>query len=107
MKIARIAAVLCFVILLLLAVAGCGGDAAVTEEEASDIAEQVITESYPDMAEANRTSQSYTSEGSEFFEYTYSQTIEVESDGETVELPQIVIITIDKDTGEQFVSVSD
>jgi hypothetical protein len=107
MKRARIAATVLLTILLILAVAGCGGGGALSEEELIEIAEEVVTESFPEMSDAARTTDSYTSGDREFYEVTYSTTIEVESDGEALELPRVVIVTIDKETGEQFVAVSD
>ena len=107
MKRARIAAIISLTGLLIFAAAGCGGGGAVSEEKSIEIAEGIIAESFPEMADAVRTTDSYTSEDREFHELTYTKTIVVESEGQTVELPRIVIVTIDKETGEQFVAVSD
>ena len=90
---------------LLVLFVGCAG--IVTEQEAIKIAEDIILQDFPDMVDATRTLESYTSEGKEFYEITYSKTVGVESEGEIVELPQIVSVIIDKNTREQFVEVSD
>jgi hypothetical protein len=107
MKRARIALIISLAGLVVLAAAGCGGGGPVSEEESIEIAEEIIAESFPEMAGAERTTGSYTSEGREFYEVTYATAVDVESDGETVELPRVVIVTIDQETSEQFVAVSD
>ncbi len=107
MKRARIAVIISLAGLLILAAAGCGGGGAISEDKSIEIAEGIIAESFPEMSDAVRTTDSYTSGDREFYEVTYSTTIEVESDGEAVELPRVVIVTIDKETGEQFIAVSD
>ena len=83
---------------------GCGG--AMTEQEAIGITESIIQQDFPDMADATRTFEGYTSDGKEFYDVTYSKTVEVQTEEGAVELPRIVIITIDKDSGEQFVAIS-
>ena len=63
--------------------------------------------SLADMADAEKVSHGYASKGREFYEFTYKKMVQVETDSGTIEIPQIVIVTIDKSTGEKFVSVSD
>ena len=89
---------------MLLVFAGCDGP--VTEKEAIKIADGVVAQDFPDMVDAERATQSYTSKDREFYEFTYSKTTKVESEDGVVELPQIVIVTIDKNTGEQVIAVS-
>lgn len=91
---------------LLALLAGCVGGA-VTEEEAIKIADDIILQDFPDMVDATSSFKGYTSEDREFYQVTYDKTVEAESDGEIIELPRIVIVTIDKNTGEQFIAVSD
>ena len=79
----------------------------ISEQEALDIAEATITNDFPDMADAEKVSHGYASKGREFYEFTYKKMVQVETDSGTIEIPQIVIVTIDKSTGEKFVSVSD
>ena len=62
---------------------------------------------FPDLIDAVKTVQSYDTEENEFYEVTYSGSVAVAVDGDTLQIPRIVIVTIDKDTGEQFVAVSD
>ena len=78
-----------------------------TEEEAIKIADELISKEFPDMVGAEKAVQSYATRDGEFYDVTYKRTIEIESAGRTVELPRVVVVSIDKDTGEQFVAVSD
>jgi hypothetical protein len=94
------------IILLILLVLFTGCHGIVTEQEAIKIAEDIISKDFPDMVDATRTFDSYTSDGKEFYDVTYSKTVEVQTEEGAVELPRIVIITIDKDSGEQFVAIS-
>ena len=97
------------VILLLIAItlSACGGEKTMDEKEAIEIAESIISDEFPDMVEAERVIEQYESEGFEFFEMTYSRNIEVDSGGETIEIPRIVVITIDSETKEKYIAVSD
>jgi hypothetical protein len=79
----------------------------ISEQEALNIAEATITTDFPDMVDAEKMSQSYSSKGREFYEFTYKKINQVETDTGTLEIPQIVIVTIDKSTGEKFIAVSD
>lgn len=79
----------------------------ISEQEAANIAEATITTDFPDMVGAEKMSQSYASQSNEFYEFTYKKMIQVETETGTLEIPQIVIVTIDKSTGEKFVAVSD
>ena len=78
----------------------------ISEQQALDIAEQAIATDFPDMVDAEKMSQSYASNGREFYEFTYKRMIQVEADGEILEITRIVIVTIDKNTGEEFIAVS-
>jgi hypothetical protein len=78
-----------------------------TEEEAIRIADELISKEFPDMVGAEKTVQSYVARDGEFYDVTYKRTIEIESAGKTVELPRVVVVSIDKNTGQQFVAVSD
>ncbi len=79
----------------------------ISEQEALNIAEATISTDFPDMVDAEKMSQSYPSKGREFYEFTYKTMIQVETDTGTVEIPRIVIVTVDKSTGEESVAVSD
>ena len=78
-----------------------------TEDEAIKAADERIAQDFPDMVGAEQTVQSYETHAGEFFDVTYKRTVEAESEGETVELPKVVIVSINKDTGEQSIAVSD
>ena len=79
----------------------------INEQEALNVAEVTITTDFPDMIDAEKTSQSYTSQGKEFYEFTYKKVVHVETDAGTLEIPQIVIVTVDKSTGEKSLAISD
>jgi len=79
----------------------------VNEQQALNIAEGTISADFPDMIDAEKTSQSYTSQGREFYEFTYKKVVQLETDAGTLEIPQIVIVTVDKITGEKSVAISD
>ena len=83
-----------------------GTVAMITEQQALNVAETTISMDFPDMVSAEKMSQSYASQGSEYYEFTYKRMIHVETDSRTLEIPRIVIVTIDKSTGEKAISVS-
>jgi hypothetical protein len=105
----RFVATTFIVILLLISVllSACGGNKTMNENEAIEIADSVISEDYPDMVDSDKVVEQYTSEGIEFYEMTYSRNIEVDAGGETLEIPRIVVITIDAKTKEKFIAISD
>ena len=78
----------------------------INEQEALNVAEATITTDFPDMVDAEKTSQSYASKGREFYEFTYKKVVQLETDTGTLEIPRIVIVTIDKSTGEKSVAIS-
>jgi ATP-dependent Zn protease len=78
----------------------------INEQEALNVAEATISTGFPDMVGIQKTSQSYASQGSEYYEFTYKRMIQVETDTGTFEIPRIVIVTIDKSTGGKSVAVS-
>jgi hypothetical protein len=86
-----------------------GGEeaAAISEEEAERLADDIISEQFPDLKDAEKTIGSYENPaGTEFWTVTYSREVEKESGGQTYTIPQIVIISVDKDTGETTAAVS-
>lgn len=84
-----------------------GGQGVITTEaEASKLADEIIARDFPNMAGAEKTSESHSIEGRQTYEFIYMGTIKVESNGGTAEISREVIIYIDKDTGEQIVEVS-
>ena len=111
-----VAALLCLVSLggagLILARSG-GGEggeeepAAVSQQEAERIADDIIAEDFPDMEEADKTVGSYQNPaGTKFWTVTYRKDAEAELDGVTYEIPNLVIVSVDKDTGEAMAAVS-
>lgn len=82
-------------------------DTVKTKEEAIEIADEIISKEFPDMVDAEKAIQSYATQYGEFYDITYKRSVEIESAGEIAELPRVVIVTIDKKTGEPFIAVSD
>jgi hypothetical protein len=111
-----LAAVLCLVALggaglILTRSAGgtTGGEepVAVSQEEAERIAADLIAEEFPDMEDAEKITGSFENlAGSQFWTITYRKDGEAELDGVTYEIPNIVIVSVDKETGEAMAAVS-
>ena len=77
------------------------------EEEALKIANEIISENYPDMVGLDIKVSSYSSKGREFYSITYMKEVTVQTpENENIQLPKIVIVEIDKNTGERYVFVS-
>jgi len=85
-----------------------GGDTVemISEQEALNLAELTITTDFPDMVDAEKVSQSYAIKDREFYEFTYKKMVQVETDDGALEIPRIVIVTVDKSTGEKSVAVA-
>jgi hypothetical protein len=77
-----------------------------TEAEAIKVADELISKDFPDMVGADKAVQSYATQDGEFYDVTYKRTEQIDSAGKAVELPRVVIVSIDKNTGEQVVAVS-
>lgn len=111
-----VAAVLCLVALggagLILARSGgeTGGvqePAAVSQQEAEAIADDIISVQFPDMEDADRVTSSYqNAAGTKFWTVTYRKDAQAEFEGQTYEIPSIVIVSVDQDTGEAIAAVS-
>jgi hypothetical protein len=111
-----VAALLCLVSLggagLILARSG-GGDGgeeepdAISQQEAERIADDIIATEFPDMEDADKTLGSYQNPaGAKFWTVTYRKDAEAELDGVTYEIPNLVIVSVDKDTGETIAAIS-
>jgi hypothetical protein len=111
-----VAALLCLVSLggagIILARSG-GGDgdveepAAVSQEEAERIADDIIADEFPEMEDAEKTMGSYQNPaGTKFWTITYRKDGEAELDGVTYEIPNLVIVSVDKETGDAIAAVS-
>jgi hypothetical protein len=106
MKIIFIVILLVLLISSLFLVA-CGGEKTLEEKDFIEIADDFIGEEFPDMKDAEKTVERYTSDGTEFYELTYNKAFFADIEGETIEVPQIVVVTIDVETGEKYIAVSD
>ena len=110
-----VAAVLC---LVALGGAGfiltrSGGDsgaeepAAISQQEAERIAHDLITEEFPELEDAEKTIGSYQNPaGTTFWTVTYREDSEAELEGVTYQIPNVVIVSVDKETGETIAAVS-
>lgn len=85
--------------------AGC--DRRLDDAEAAKIAGDVIAKDFPDMVDAEQSVQSYQSEGREFYEVAYGKMVEYQTGGGMRSAPRIVVVTVDRNTGETIVAVSD
>jgi hypothetical protein len=111
-----VAAVLCLVALggagLILTRSGgeTGGvqePAAVSQKEAEAIADGIISEQFPDMEDAEKVIGSHqNAAGTKFWTVTYRQDAQAEFEGQTYEIPNVVIVSVDQDTGEAIAAVS-
>jgi hypothetical protein len=110
------AAVLCLAALggagLIVARSGAdeGGEeeaAAISQQEAERIADDIVSDEFPDMAGAEKTLGTYQNPaGAKFWTVTYRQDGEAEFEGVTYEIPNIIIVSVDQDTGEAVTAVS-
>jgi hypothetical protein len=111
-----VAAVLCLVALggagLILTRSGgeTGGvqePSAVSQEEAETIADDLISQQFPDMEDAEKVIGSYeNAAGTKFWTITYRKDAQAEFEGQTYEIPNVVIVSVDQDTGEAIAAVS-
>jgi hypothetical protein len=111
-----LAAVLCLVALggagLILSRSGGGTGGgeeafAVSQQEAERIADDLIADEFPDLQGAEKTVGSFENlAGSQFWTVTYRKDAEAEYEGVTYEIPNVVIVSVDKDTGEAIAAVS-
>ena len=111
-----VAAVLCLVALggagLILARSGgeTGGvqePSAISQEEAETIADDLISERFSHMEGAEKVMSRYqNAAGTKFWTFTYRQDAQAEFEGLTYEIPNVVIVSVDQDTGEAIAAVS-
>jgi hypothetical protein len=111
-----VAAVLCLVALggAGLILTRSGGEtgsveepSAVSQEEAETIADDIISEQFPHMEDAEKVMRSYqNAAGTKFWTFTYRKDAQAEFEGLTYEIPNIVIVSVDRDTGEAIAAVS-
>jgi hypothetical protein len=108
-----VAAVLAGAIVLLVR-SGGGRDApetapqgAVTESEARQMAEEIVEDAFPQFADIEPTFYRTQFQGRSFYRATYGQTRTVtDADGQQVELQEILSISVDEETGEVEVAIS-
>jgi hypothetical protein len=111
-----VAALLCVValggagIILTRPGGGTGGaeePAAVSREEAERIADDLVADQFPDLKGAEKSVGSYENPaGTGFWTVTYRKDAQAELEGVTYDIPNIVIVSVDKDTGEAIAAVS-
>ncbi len=87
---------------------GVQDEAVTSQDQAGRIADQLIAEQFPDLTGAERTIGSYENPaGGEFWSVTYHRQVETQVGDRTYTIPRIVIVSVDKDTGETIAAVSD
>jgi hypothetical protein len=111
-----LAAVLCLValggaaLILTRSPGGGGGEeepVAVSQREAESIADDLIAQEFPEMADAEKTLGSFQNlAGSQYWTITYRKDGEAELEGVTYEIPNLVIVSVNKETGEAIAAVS-
>jgi hypothetical protein len=111
-----VAAVLCLVAVggAALVVTRSGGvtgsvqePATVSQGEAERIADDIISEQFPDIKDGQKLIGSYeNSAGTKFWTITYRKDDQAESEGQTYDIPRVVIVSVDQDTGEAIAAVS-
>jgi len=108
-----VAALLCLVALggaglILSRSRGVQDDAVISQAQAARIADHLIGEQFPDLRAAERTIGSYQNPaGTQFWTVTYRRQVQTQVEGRTYSLPRIVIISVDKVTGQTSAAVSD
>lgn len=81
--------------------------AAISREEAERIADDLVADRFPDLKGAEKSVGSYENPaGTGFWTVTYRQDAQAELEGVTYDIPNIVIVSVDKDTGEAIAAVS-
>jgi hypothetical protein len=111
-----VAAVLCLIalggagLILTRSSGGTAGDeepVAISQQEAESIADDLISQEFPDMADAEKTVGSFENvAGSKYWTITYRKDGEAELEGVTYEIPNLVIVSVDTETGEATAAVS-
>jgi hypothetical protein len=94
-------------LLISILLTGCFGEKPLQEKEVVTMADKAVAEKFPQMTGATKSVSKYTSENAEFYDVTYNKKMQAQADGKIIEIPQIVIITINIKTGEQIISISD
>jgi len=80
---------------------------AVSQEEGETIADDLISEQFPHMEDAEKVIGSYqNAAGTKFWTVTYRKDAEAEFEGVTYEIPNVVIVSVDQETGEAIAAVS-
>jgi len=110
------AAVLCLIalggagLILTRSSGSTGGDekpVGISQQEAESIADDLIAQEFPDMTDAEKTVGSFQNlAGSQYWTITYRKDGEAELEGVTYEIPNLVIVSVDKETGEAIAAVS-
>jgi len=111
-----VAAVLCLValggaVILLSRTGGADGTAAepaaVTQGQAERIADDLVIKEFPEMKGAEKTLGSFQNPaGTRFWTVTYRQDVQAELEGVSYRIPNVVIVSVDQETGEPVVAVS-
>jgi len=81
--------------------------ASVTQAQAKARAEAIIEERFPEMNDVSAVEEEYSWGGSSYYSFTYQETESKQVGDQVIDVTTVVIIDIDKNTGEEIISVSD
>jgi hypothetical protein len=86
---------------------GTGEPVAISQEEAERIADDLIADQFPDLEDGEKSVGTFeNAAGTQFWTVMYRKDAQAELEGVTYEIPNIVIVSVDKDTGEAIAAVS-
>lgn len=86
---------------------GGAGAGAVSQGQAERIADDLIAKEFPEMKGAEKTLGSFQNPaGTRFWMVTYRQDVQAEFEGVSYRIPNVVIVSVDQETGEPVVAVS-
>jgi hypothetical protein len=107
-----VALVLCLAVLAGLGLifyrySGVEEDVGVTRQEATEIADDIILQQFPDLKGVERTVGSYENlSGTQFWTVTYHREVSRQVEGETYSIPRLVTVSVDRETGKTITAVS-
>lgn len=107
-------------IVLIPLIMGCGGGGGGGDDDgdvdapdnpqainvSEEIADDIIAAEYPAFANVSPEYEGYQSNGRNIHSFTYMRTIEYESNGSVIRIPQNVVVNVDQASGETEIFLS-